>query len=271
MMTPEERYLFDLHGYLHVREVLSPDEVTTLRDLADRYHAVDDAQLTPPMRTYRDASTQPTNPRAILNAHYVDEPYQRLVVNPKLMRPVLELTDGCPMLLDVAVTRNTAENDDIPFHGGAVGHFHNPANCYQVKDGRCFATFVNAAVTLVDVPQGMGFTCVPGSHKAHFPRPAHVTHETDAPVVVNVCPRAGDMVIFTEALCHGALKWTADEPRRTVFVRYSTSYASWSPGLRPIPEFRDRLPDEVAELMEPAGFQHRKRVVKRLLEELGAH
>ena len=64
-------------------------------------------------------------------------------------------------------------------------------------------------------------------------------------------------------------EWEEPTPRRTVFVRYSTSYASWSPGLAPIAEHRDKLWPEVAELQSTAGFQHRKDVVKRILNDLG--
>ena len=35
------------------------------------------------------------------------------------------------------------------------------------------------------------------------------------------------------------------EPLRTVFCRYSTAYASWSPGARPMEDFRQRLSDEI--------------------------
>src|SRR5690348_2177137 len=34
-MTPEEKFLFDLHGYLIIKNVLTPDEVARLNALAD--------------------------------------------------------------------------------------------------------------------------------------------------------------------------------------------------------------------------------------------
>ncbi|MBT5714165.1 hypothetical protein HOI71_24165, partial [Candidatus Poribacteria bacterium] len=108
-----------------------------------------------------------------------------------------------------------------------------------------------------------------GSHKSNFAKPEHVDIYSDPPDVDNVPAQAGDVVLFTELLCHGARKWTEPTPRRTVFVRYSTSYASWSPGLAPIAAHRDKLWPEVAELHETAGFQHRKEVVNRLLTDLG--
>ena len=37
MMTPDQRYYFDLTGYLHLRGVLSPEELAPAQAAADRY------------------------------------------------------------------------------------------------------------------------------------------------------------------------------------------------------------------------------------------
>jgi ectoine hydroxylase-related dioxygenase (phytanoyl-CoA dioxygenase family) len=181
-----------------------------------------------------------------------------------------------PQLLDLALTQNTRESDDIRFHGG-VSDFpdvppglHHPACDYQALGDTIFASFLNAAVALVDVPQGSGFVCIPGSHKANFRRPRDLDIYEEPPLVANICPRAGDVVLFTEALVHGARRWTADYPRQTVFVRYGLSYASWSPGHGPLEAHRDRISNEIYELHQMCGFQARKAVVKRLLAELSS-
>ena len=85
-----------------------------------------------------------------------------------------------------------------------------------------------------------------------FRQPPGIDIYSDPPEVLNVAPlNAGDcvsarpsaqpaflhddscelrtQVIFTELLCHGSRRWTdTTTPRRTIFQRYSTSYASWS-------------------------------------------
>ena len=119
------------------------------------------------------------------------------------------------------------------------------------------------------MPAGTGFVCIPGSHKAHFPKPDRVTIYDGPPLVANPAVRAGDAVLFTEALCHGARGWTEESPRTTAFVRYTTSYASWSPGGGPMEEYRDRISPDLYELKKPASFLHRKKVVQRLLDEMG--
>jgi ectoine hydroxylase-related dioxygenase (phytanoyl-CoA dioxygenase family) len=268
MLTDAERWRFDLHGYLVLEQAVAPEDVERMVELCEEWHGLDDDDLPAPLRTYRDASTKPTTPRSINLVEYVDEVFQRLVLNRDIMRVVLELTDNAPMHLGCALTRNTRQSDPLAFHGGVSGGLHHPANDYQAADGKVFATFLNAGVSLVDVPPGTGFVCIPGSHKAHFPRPAEVDITAGPPVVDNVSVKAGDVVLFTEALCHGALRWTQETPRRTVFVRYSTSYASWSPTAGPLEEYRDRLPEALYELKQVSGFQHRKKVVEQLLTEM---
>lgn len=269
MLTAEEQWRFDLHGYIVLPQAVPPDDVARMVELCDEWHRLEDDDLPAPLSTYRDASTKPTTPRSINQVEYVDEVFQRLVLNPEILRGVLALTGNAPQHLGCALTRNTSESDPLAFHGGLSGGLRNPANDYQAADGQQLATFLNAGVSLVDVPAGTGFVCIPGSHKAYFAKPEHVTIDDGPPVVDNPPVRAGDVVLFTEALCHGARRWTLDTPRRTVFVRYCTSYASWSPGAGPLEEYRDRIPDELYELKQVASFRHRKQVVQRLLGEMG--
>jgi ectoine hydroxylase-related dioxygenase (phytanoyl-CoA dioxygenase family) len=78
---------------------------------------------------------------------------------------------------------------------------------------------------LVDHNPGRGgFLCVPGSHKANFPRPAEVA----AGMAVEVPMKAGDVVIFTEALTHGTSTWQGPRQRRTLLYKYSPGNSAWS-------------------------------------------
>ena len=269
MLSEEEKWHFDLQGYLILKQAVPCEDLEYMRQLSEQWHGLDDSELPPPLTTYRDPSTKPTTPRSINQVEYADNVFERLILNREIMRVVLALTDNSPQHMGIGFTRNTIENDDLPFHGGVSGGIHNPANDYQAADGRIFATFLNAGVSLVDVPPGTGFVCIPGSHKSYFQKPDHLDIYDAPPLVANLSVLAGDVILFTEALCHGARRWTEVEPRATAFVRYCTSYASWSPGIAPLEEYRDRISPELYELKQPASFRQRKKVVLRLLEEMG--
>lgn len=269
MLTENEKWFFDLQGYLVLKQVVPKEDIQRMRDLCDAWNLLPDSELPAPLRSYSAPGVSATTPRAINNVEYADEAFQRLTLNREIMRCVLALTGNCPQLLDVALTRNTTGSDDIPLHGGFSGGLRNPANDYQAADGKILATFLNAGVSLVDVPPGDGFVCIPGSHKSNFPMPDNINIYSEPPILHNVSVSAGDVVLFTEALCHGARKWKQPYARRTVFVRYCTAYASWSPNHAPIESHRDKLSEDVYELHQKAGFQERKRIVKQLLAEMG--
>ena len=43
-----------------------------------------------------------------------------------------------------------------------------------------------------------------------------------------VC-EAGDVAIFTEAVTHGTLPWTAEHPRRSILTRYTAGNMAYVP------------------------------------------
>lgn len=36
-MTPEQRYFFDVFGYLHLRDAIEPEDLTAAQEAAERY------------------------------------------------------------------------------------------------------------------------------------------------------------------------------------------------------------------------------------------
>ena len=269
MLTEDEKWLFDLHGYLILRQVITPEALTHMVARCDEWHAMKERDLPPPLASYSDPETDTNSARAILHAEYADPIFDQLILNHNIMRVVLALTRERPQHLLSALTVNKPDSDEIGLHGGVSGGWHNPANDYQATDDGVFATFINVAISLVDVPQGAGFVCIPGSHKTYFNKPEHVTIHSGPPTVVNVPINAGDAVVFTETLCHGALPWPhEDPPRRTMFQRYCTSYASWSPGTGPIEEHKDKISKGVYEMKLQGGVQGPKIIVETLLSEM---
>ena len=50
----------------------------------------------------------------------------------------------------------------------------------------------------------------------------------DSHLVVNPSLKAGDMLIFTEALVHGTVSWKSNRRRRSILYKYSPGYSSWA-------------------------------------------
>ncbi|NKB69426.1 MAG: hypothetical protein GKR89_20335 [Candidatus Latescibacteria bacterium] len=47
--------------------------------------------------------------------------------------------------------------------------------------------------------------------------------------MVNPTLKAGDMLIFTEALVHGTTPWTSANRRRSLLYKFSPGYSTWGP------------------------------------------
>lgn len=244
MLTDQEKWFFDHHGFIILPKVVSQEDIERMIELGNRWHDIAQnnvADLPSPL-----ASTSYIGDRSLTIAHwinhihYADEVFQRLVLNQEIMRIIMALTRGTPCLVDTALTRNFKASDDINFHAAGQD--------YGVENGAPHAGFLNAGISLVDVPEGTGFVCLLGSHKRNFV-PPEISIYDGPPTVINVPVNAGDCVIFTEALYHGGRRWTEEAPRFTIFNRYVDNKGKHT--TLPLEAYKHLIPDEIYELEQP--------------------
>ena len=264
MMTAEQRYLFDLHGYLLVRNALSAEELAAARAAAERYVATPPEQLPDGFRV---------DGKRYLNGFAFDPALERLALHPSTWPIVTELTRGRPRLASGTLQVDDASegaSEAMRLHC-ARDDFGWDAIRYEVRDGRIFCDHTVVFPYLSDVhPGDGGLLVVPGSHKSMFERPPELfnngTIETlDAlpEGVVNITPRAGDMVAMNELVTHGVLPWTPrghDRTRMILVLRYVPQYQR----NRELPEaIQRRLAPDTLELTSHAGYQDVKEIVRR--------
>lgn len=134
----------------------------------------------------------------------------------------------------------------ISMRKGAEGHLLHGSSgpgfdrhqYYHFQDGRMHNGLTVAAWQLTDSNPGDGGLClIPGSHKGNYACPQEVRKWlAHREIVRQVACKAGDVVIFTEAVTHGTLPWTADHDRRSVLFRMSPGNLAYAPGYNPWPE-----------------------------------
>jgi hypothetical protein len=213
-LTPEEKFLFDLQGYLVIKGALSAAEVAALNAIAERKS---------PTRSGGVAYGR------VFQASAWGPPYQALIDHPSIV----------PYLLGLVGPRFRLDHDYCIFttKGGTGQELHggesdaNPDHWYRYRDGvmRNGLTVVTYCLTRANEGDG-GFCCIPASHKSHFVGnlPADVRGYRRRPSYVIQPPlEAGDVVIFTEALVHGTAPWTADHERRALLYKYSPGHSAW--------------------------------------------
>ena len=86
---------------------------------------------------------------------------------------------------DVVLAKSTKNDSETKLHSGFEGGFQDPNQQFVVANNDLFASFVNVSVSLVDIPDNSGFTCLPGSHKGNFKIPKNIKLHDGSPTVVN--------------------------------------------------------------------------------------
>ena len=283
MMTPEQRYFFDLTGYLHLRGVLSESELRPAQDAAQRYIDTPPDQLPEGFRI--DLNREHFN--WYLYAFAFDKALERLAMHPKTWPILLELTGGKPKLGGGNMMVDVHGKPFHPLHSGLESDLRKNRPGWRrsfVKDGKIYNNDLVFFFYLTDVfPGDGGLIVVPGSHKANFLREHHYFYpgsytadggynddyfSTEVPEgVTNPTPRAGDVVIMSEHLTHGALSWEPqDRDRRFLTLRYGVQHIGPSD---PFPDgVKAQLSPETLELIAVRDFNDCKEITTRDTVEL---
>ena len=222
-MDEEQRFTFDTWGFLTVEDALTSDQVADLKATVDEKGP--------------DLHSQHADRGGFWSQTFFD-----LLDVPVISVILDEIYGGLrdeglpPFRIDhINVHTHGTFNKDLAggtIHGGN-GRLLDPSrphelvthySTYDTTTGVFSNGLVTVAYELEDtVCNGGGFGCLAGSHKGHFRVPdawvdlAKGVH----PMVTRVPARAGSAIIFTEALCHVTLPWTAPSTRTTLFYKYT--------------------------------------------------
>ncbi|MBD03217.1 MAG: hypothetical protein CME24_02600 [Gemmatimonadetes bacterium] len=223
-MTDEQRFFYDLRGWILLPAVLTADEIEPLK--AEVYGGA--------RQSYEGK-------------------LQELLDHPAIVGVLSEILSEDPFIHDgcygfrcegsFTTVRppgwDTSERGD-----NGLPHVVRPpqqANAmrYQVAGGRIFSGLTRVVWELEEVKDGQGCTTfLSGSHKAHFgyggpnkwaPNIGGSLWEQQMRDMMDgySCP-AGSAAIFTESLIHAANDWTnPDNPRCAVFNAYNSVWSQW--------------------------------------------
>ncbi len=91
---------------------------------------------------------------------------------------------------------------------------------YSFQRGRPYTSLLTISIALMDIPAGAGgFCCVPGSHKSNVDCPPEWFEIDKHPHMIQLPQKAGSIIIFTEALTHGTYHRGHSHPRRSILIR----------------------------------------------------
>ena len=247
MFTEEEKFRFDLQGFIVLPGVLTRAECTLLSELSDTAWP-----RQPGDGAFRRTEAISRWGGAFLNLidHPCVLPYLVELIGPRLRAD----HDYCIFM------RSGADGQNI--HGGPMRYESD--HWYHYHDGVMRNGLMVATWVLNDAELGDGgFVCIPGSHKTNFidsvPR-AVLTQEYRPDYVIQPELRAGDVLIFTEALIHGTATWRSSQERRALLYKYSPPHSSWAKAPYNLQHYPDASPQQ-QRLMAPASVEDHAKVL----------
>lgn len=270
-MTPEQRYQFDTLGYLHLKNVLTKEELRRAQDATDRYINMPPEKL-PVGFCFRNFEHH----KHYLRAFAFDRALEHLTMHPSVWQIIKEFTGNKPCLARANLICDTHEHEPLHIHNGpgqtmVLGVNGNGANSPRGfgAPGSLHCDHFNIFWYFTDVhPGDGGLLLAPGSHKSEFEFPFERVYQSveDLPHgIVNIASSAGDAVIISEQVFHGSLKWKpVDRDRRVLVARYALQYQlSRQQDMNMEQTVLDRLTSETRELLETSWHSHEKEISKR--------
>ena len=210
-MTDEERFRFDLTGFLIRPSILTADEVKAIVDQIDRIK--------------HDPESLPLEHREVPGG-----PSSVTIDHPQVVDVLQEIIGADIRMESTSSLWRTQGEKHGGLHGGGPNQI-DPIFGYRSQNGKIRAGMVRVIFELTDVSKGDGATCfILGSHKANFP--VHTDHlsleegKKSEFLYDYTCP-AGSAIFFTENLCHAGPVWNKDTPRISILNAYSHLATHW--------------------------------------------
>lgn len=244
--TELERYLFDLNGYIVVKNALKKSEVNACNKIIDKLKNLKNGEWQGYIHGHNYGGKEGLNLQQIYEA---GKPFEKLIDHPSWIHLMLEFVGGKgtfdhnhgPLFIDENFANVRGPGEAIGIHSGNPEGIQR--NHYRYQDGKFHCSQVNILLALTDIGEGDGGTVViPSSHKSNIQHPEYKTNVmkknkiTSAETMTaskEIYLKAGDGLIFVDSLCHGSAKRINKGERRIVVYRYGPSWGFFRHPYRP--------------------------------------
>lgn len=264
-----EEYLFDLNGYLILRNALTPAQVAACNHT---YDALDAANVEG--RSWHGNVVVHNSGRQeglIFQQLYEAGPvWEELLDHPSWYGKAIhfigtddpENFDGHhgPAFIDECFGTIRGPGGAQRLHSG--GHVGTIRTQFRYHAGKFHCGQINVLMAFNDIGPGDGATMViPGSHKSNIRHPQTVALEKRGEEVsvdgvegaIECHLKAGDALLFVDAIAHGSARRTNPGQRRIAVYRYGPSWGHFRLPYRPSPELLERLTPRRRSLVYPHG------------------
>lgn len=263
MLTDLDIYLFDLRGYILIENALSAAEVAALNA------GIDEIMPLAAGEWYGDVHSQHLRPdegKNLQQIYEAGEPFEALIDHPSWFERVKCFVGGegsfdylhGPLFIDENFANIRGPGGAISLHSGA--HEGVKRTQFRYNVGRFMCGQINVLMALTEIGPGDGGTMViPGSHKSNFPHPdiekyrnlGGVASLDNVMGAEEVYMKAGDALLFVDALSHGSARRVNPGDRRVVIYRYGPSWGNFRLGYQPSESLLARLTPQRRKIVQP--------------------
>lgn len=253
-------FSFDLNGYLLLRNAIEPELLAELNTAFDRFPDLASGEWWGNVQRLDNAGHAGVELQNIVEA---GAPFEALIDHPAWIARVARYcgeqgtyVEG--LFIDECFASVRRTGGFFPLHSG--GQDGVVRNQFRYVNGQFRCAQVNILLALTDIGPGDGATRVlPGSHKSNIAHPIFARsfderrEEDDEAVegAIEVHLRAGDALLFVDAIAHGAARRTNPGDRRVVIYRYGPSWGATRHGFRYSDELLARLTPARRRILQP--------------------
>ncbi|GMI24180.1 hypothetical protein TrCOL_g8501 [Triparma columacea] len=240
MLSEEDKYLFDLNGYIVIKGVFSPEEVAAANDAITNHMPSANERIDDAIRNTKRGTGMGGNGKdgridlgGVLQWGEQSKFFHSVLDHPKLV-PYYNEFCGKGYRMDhmpFCIVQNKG-SEGFNLHGGTIDVSSGEYNhflAYTYNHGQIRSNLLAVAVALCPHPEGGGGFCVvKGSHKSNFKAPpAMIQGDAYREHVQQVVSDPGDVIIWSEGTVHGALPWMNDHQRRVALFRFAPSTCAY--------------------------------------------
>ena len=250
-----DEYLFDLNGYIIIKNALNKKELRDLNKILDKLKNIKNKEWSGYVHGHNYGGKEGLNLQQIYEA---GKPFENLIDHPSWINHMMHFVGGKgtfdqhhgPLFIDENFANIRGPGEAIGIHSGNPEGLQR--NHYRYQDGKFHCSQVNILLALSDIGPGDGGTVIiPSSHKSNIEHPefknnkmlggGKVSSAEGMTAAKEVYLKAGDGLVFVDSLCHGSAKRINKGERRIVVYRYGPSWGFFRHPYRPSKQLLSRL------------------------------
>ncbi|BDI30587.1 hypothetical protein CCAX7_26380 [Capsulimonas corticalis] len=253
-------YLFDLNGYLILKDAVEPALLASLNAAFDEFPPLEQSEWWG--NAQRRDYTGDTG-FELHNCVEAGSPFEQLIDHPSWINLVKRYCGEYDsyiegLFIDEAIASIRRSGGHHPAHSG--GYKGALRGRYQYDHGVFRCGQCNIIVALTEIGPGDGPTMVvPGSHKSNLPHPGAGDYSRgdrmdDLAGAVPAYLNKGDALLFVDGLMHGgSSRARTDGERRVTIYRYGPVWSAPRFGYEYSPALLDRLTPERRRILQPVA------------------